>query len=72
MKKTKTPPPIVEGEKDKAEQARQLILQERANRREICMKEIDGILKKYRCRIEPVIILRNNQVIAQNDVIPLD
>lgn len=67
----KTHAPIVE-EKPDTEQARQLILAERAQRRETCLREIDVILKKHRCRLDSVVVLRNGQVTTQIDIIPLD
>lgn len=52
--------------------ARQILEHERQQRIEQCRNEINAALEKYKCRIEPIIILRQNAVIPQLEIVPLD
>jgi hypothetical protein len=48
-----------------ADQARELLAKERQARIESCVEEIQAVLKKYGCRLEPIVTLRAKQIFSQ-------
>jgi hypothetical protein len=49
-----------------------LIEQEKERRAEVCLREVNAVLKKYRCRLQSSVMITGERVQSRVIVVPLD
>ena len=54
-----------------SEAAKKILEKEALERQSKCGKELEEVLNKYQCRLEPTVILKQNNVMTQISIIPV-